>query len=78
VGSHRNTQRQMTIEITGHVAECHVSITTSDRQELEAVMENLVGLGEFWGGSFGFFGGFGVFFVGVGFLWWVSLQAKRR
>lgn len=24
----------------------------------------------------GFFGGLGVFFIGVGHLWWVSLQAR--
>jgi len=41
-------------------------------------MENLVGVGAFWGGSFGFFGGLGVFFAGVGFLWWVSLQSRRK
>jgi hypothetical protein len=68
----------MAIEFTGNVGECHASIAKADRQRRETVMENLVGLSEFWGGSFGFFGGFGVFFVGVGFLWWVSLQAKRK
>lgn len=26
----------------------------------------------------GFFGGLGVFFLGVGYLWWVSLQARER
>lgn len=36
-------------------------------------MENLVGLGQFWGGSFGFFGGLGLFFTGVGFLWFVTV-----
>ena len=41
-------------------------------------MGNLVGIGQFWGGSFGFFGGLGVFFAGIAFLWWVSLQAKRK
>jgi len=44
----------------------------------EDTMENLIGIGEFWGGAFGFFGGLGVFFLGVGFLWWVSLQARRK
>lgn len=42
------------------------------------MMGNLVGIGEFWGGAFGFFGGLGVFFAGIGFLWWVSLQARRK
>ncbi len=41
-------------------------------------MQDLVAIGSFWGGAFGFFGGLGVFFIGVGFLWWVSLQAKAR
>ena len=45
---------------------------------MEADMENLVGIGQFWGGSFGFFGGMGVFFIGVGFLWWISLQAGKK
>jgi len=30
-------------------------------------MENLVGIGQFWGGAFG------VFFIGVGFLWFVTV-----
>ena len=41
-------------------------------------MENLVGIGQFWGGAFGFFGGLGVFFMGIGVLWWVSLQNKAK
>lgn len=41
-------------------------------------MENLVGIGQFWGGAFGFFGGLGVFFMGIGVLWWVSLQSKTK
>jgi len=40
-------------------------------------MGNLIGIGQFWSGTFGFFGGLGVFFVGLAALWWVSLQAKR-
>jgi hypothetical protein len=36
-------------------------------------MENLVGIGQFWGGAFGFFGGLGVFFIGIGFLWFVTI-----
>ena len=41
-------------------------------------MENLVGIGQFWGGAFGFFGGLGVFFMGIGVVWWVSLQNKAK
>ena len=41
-------------------------------------MENLIGIGQFWGGSFGFFGGLGIFFIGIGVLWWISLQAKVK
>lgn len=45
---------------------------------LEEDVENLVGIGQFWGGSFGFFGGLGVFFIGIALLWWTSLQAKNK
>lgn len=45
---------------------------------LEDDMENLVAIGQFWGGSFGFFGGLGVFFIGIGVLWWISLQAREK
>jgi hypothetical protein len=45
---------------------------------MEADMENLVGIGQFWGGSFGFFGGLGVFFIGIGVLWWISLQDRGK
>ena len=41
-------------------------------------MSNLVPLSIFFAG---FFGGLGIFFGGVGFLWWISLQdreMKRR
>jgi hypothetical protein len=41
-------------------------------------MGNLVGIGQFWGGSFGFFGGLGVFFMGIAVLWWVSLQTPKK
>jgi len=40
---------------------------------MEDGLENLVGIGQFWGGIFGFFGGLGVFFIGVGFLWFVTV-----
>ncbi|WP_169567926.1 hypothetical protein [Sneathiella limimaris] len=40
-------------------------------------MGNLVGLGQFWGGNFGFFGGLGVFFIGLGVLWYLSLYKKQ-
>jgi hypothetical protein len=53
-------------------------IDAHTQYELEDTMENLVGIGQFWGGSFGFFGGLGVFFIGVGVLWWISLQAKEK
>jgi hypothetical protein len=33
---------------------------------MEGDVDNLVGIGQFWGGSFGFFGGLGVFFIGIG------------
>jgi hypothetical protein len=46
--------------------------------KMEDHMDNLVAIGQFWGGSFGFFGGLGVFFVGIGVLWWVSLRAKKE
>jgi hypothetical protein len=46
--------------------------------EKEDGMENLVGIGQFWGGSFGFFGGLGVFFMGIGVLWWISLQVPKK
>jgi hypothetical protein len=36
-------------------------------------MGNLIAIGQFWGGAFGFFGGFGLFFLGVGFLWFVAV-----
>jgi hypothetical protein len=45
---------------------------------MEDDMENLVAIGQFWGGSFGFFGGLGVFFIGIGVLWWISLQTPRK
>jgi hypothetical protein len=45
---------------------------------MEDDMENLVAIGQFWGGVFGFFGGLGVFFMGIGVLWWISLQAKSK
>ena len=45
---------------------------------MEDEMGNLVGIGQFWGGSFGFFGGLGVFFIGIGVLWWISLQAREK
>lgn len=41
------------------------------------VMENLVGIGQFWGGSFGFFGGLGVFFMGIGVLWFISVYKEQ-
>lgn len=41
-------------------------------------MENLVAIGQFWGGVFGFFGGLGLFFIGVGFLWFVSIYRDVR
>jgi hypothetical protein len=41
--------------------------------EKEADMGGLVGIGQFWGGVFGFFGGLGVFFIGGGFLWFVAV-----
>lgn len=44
-------------------------------------MGNLVGVGQFWGGSFGFFGGLGVFFLGIGWLLFVSIykeQGKKK
>jgi hypothetical protein len=44
---------------------------------MEDEMDDLVQLGQFWGGSFGFFGGLGVFFIGIAALWWISLQAKE-
>lgn len=43
------------------------------RMNKEADMGNLVAIGQFWGGVFGFFGGLGVFFIGVGFLWFVGV-----
>jgi hypothetical protein len=45
---------------------------------MEDDMENLIGIGQFWGGSFGFFGGLGIFFIGIGVLWWISLQARAK
>jgi hypothetical protein len=53
-------------------------IDAHTHNKLEDTMENLVGIGQFWGGSFGFFGGLGVFFMGIGVLWWISLQAKDK
>jgi hypothetical protein len=50
---------------------CLKRITATDKQEDD--MENLVGIGQFWGGAFGFFGGLGVFFIGIGFLWFVTI-----
>jgi hypothetical protein len=47
------------------------SITKLHKKEHD--MENLVGIGQFWGGAFGFFGGLGVFFIGIGFLWFVTI-----
>ena len=41
-------------------------------------MESLIGIGQFWGGSLGFFGGLGIFFMGIGVLWWISLQARAK
>ena len=40
-------------------------------------MGNLVGIGQFWGGAFGFFGGLGIFFTGIGVLWWVSIYKQN-
>jgi hypothetical protein len=45
---------------------------------LEEDVDSLVGIGQFWGGDFGFFGGLGVFFIGIALLWWTSLQAKNK
>jgi hypothetical protein len=45
---------------------------------MEVEMENLVGIGQFWCGSFGSFGGLGLFFIGIGVLWWISLQARDK
>jgi len=36
--------------------------------------DNLASIGIFF---FGLFGGLGLFFLGVGLLWWVSLTEKR-
>ena len=41
-------------------------------------MENLVGIGQFWGGAFGFFGGLGVFFAGIGVLWFVAVYRDKN
>ena len=41
-------------------------------------MDNLVTIGQFWGGSFGFFGGMGLFFVGIGVLWFVDVYKKKK
>jgi len=38
-------------------------------------MEGLAGLGVFFAG---FFGGFGIFFIGVGLLWGVSIWSKQK
>ena len=46
--------------------------------EMEDDVGNLVGIGQFWGGSFGFFGGLGVFFMGVAFLWFVSIYKEKN
>ncbi len=40
-------------------------------------MANLIGLGQFWGGVFGFFGGMGIFFIGIGVLWFVAVYRER-
>jgi len=40
-------------------------------------MSSLVGLGQFWGGAFGFFGGLGIFFIGLGVLWYLSLYKQQ-
>jgi hypothetical protein len=45
---------------------------------MEDDMGNLVGIGQFWGGSFGFFGGMGVFFIGIAFLWFVSVYKEKN
>jgi len=45
---------------------------------MEADMENLVGIGQFWGGTFGFFGGLGVFFIGIAALWFVSVFRDKK
>jgi hypothetical protein len=37
----------------------------------------LVGIGQFWGGSFGFFGGLGLFFMGLGVLWFVAIYKEK-
>ena len=56
----------------------YISAGLHIHDNMEDEMGNLVGIGQFWGGSFGFFGGMGVFFIGVGVLWWISLQAQDR
>jgi hypothetical protein len=45
---------------------------------MEDDMENLVWIGQFWGGSFGFFGGLGVFFMGIGVLWFISVYKEKE
>jgi hypothetical protein len=45
---------------------------------MEDEMDNLVAIGQFWGGSFGFFGGMGLFFVGIGLLWFVDVYKKKK
>jgi hypothetical protein len=41
---------------------------------VEDGMSNLYPIGVFFGG---FFGGMGIFFIGVGLLWWISLQDRE-
>jgi hypothetical protein len=39
----------------------------------EAGTGGLAGIGQFWGGVFGFFGALEVFFIGVGLLWFTAV-----
>jgi hypothetical protein len=41
-------------------------------------MGNLIGIGQFWGGTFGFFGGLGIFFIGIGVLWFVAVYREKN
>ena len=41
-------------------------------------MSGLESIGFFFGGNFGFFGGFGLFFAGVAALWFVSVYREKH
>jgi len=68
----------ITVLVVGLVAVLSYVQISSQKKMMEDEMDNLVAIGQFWGGSFGFFGGMGLFFMGIGVLWFVDVYKKTK